>query len=236
MSDRFYIELAQVTSEDDLETFHQRALQAIHDNSEPHDDPITKSRYRSGIGLSYPLYGQLSQYVKPEQYNDHAFRLNFAIKHPGLYLGCVIHCVSSSEYQLEKFMSSLSFQNLIHFGAVSSDVQLEPEDSQETMFTRDRRVERRSARYKTKSTKSFDHSLPIHENQQTALTEALPRCVHINSKCRRMPAHIRQNPVDQPSSNRTAWFSIYGLSRNGSSVPLISSERTYCFSKTERRS
>ena len=156
MSERYFIELFQPESPDELLSFHEGIIQMLHDQSEPFEDILTGAHYRSWVGLSYPVFGQLEQYVKHEISTDSTYRLNFAKDHPGLYLGSVVHCVSSKLNSLEAILQSAGMSKLDEDSCSISDVQEVPSNCLEAVCRRDRGPERRSARHRAKSTKIFN--------------------------------------------------------------------------------
>lgn len=218
MSERYFIELLQPESSDELQSFHQQILQTIHDQTEPFEDPLTGAHYRSWIGLSFPMFGQLEQYVKPEVI-DAEFRLNFAKQYPGLYIGSVVHCISSIVSRLDRILVSDGFKTLVENGCVISEIQPVPHDCPESVFKRNRRPEKRSERYKSKTPRKFvvgTKSLPY---DPPAIMEPLPAISNISSNGKRKPIYIEQCTSPSGDGNK-GWFTMYGLSRWDSSVPL----------------
>ncbi|MCW7556381.1 type I-F CRISPR-associated endoribonuclease Cas6/Csy4 [Endozoicomonas gorgoniicola] len=232
MNKRYFIELFQPESPDELRSFHEQILKAIHDQSEPFEDPLTGAHYRSWIGLSFSLFGQLQQYVEPGVI-DETLRLYFAKKHPGLYIGCVVHCVSAIVSTLERIICSDGFRNLTENGCVISDIQPVPDGCPEAVCRRDRRLDKMSEHYKSKTLRRFivgSQSLPY---DPPAITEPLPAICNISSNGKRKPVYIEQS-LSPSSDAGKGWFTMYGLSRRGSSVPLIPVQNTLFFEQQEK--
>ena len=230
MSKRYFIELFQPESPDELQSFHEQILKIIHDQSEPFEDPLTGAHYRSWVGLSFPVFGQLEQYVRPDVI-DESFRLSFAKEHSGLYIGSVVHCVSANERSLERILLSDGFRGLTGNGCVISDIHPVPDDCSETVFRRDRRLEKMSERYKSKTPRKFVLDSQTVPYDPPAISEPLPAICNISSNGKRKPVHIQQ--CLSPSGYAgTGWFTMYGLSRRGSTVPLISTQNTLFLGST----
>ena len=223
LNSRFYLELYQPESVDELKTFHEMIFKTLHDFSEPCTDGLSKAKYRSWIGVSYPLFGKLGQYASPVP-DDANYALNFAIKHPGLFLGKVVHLVSAQRCYLERLLESDLLSWLDGIQAVHSDILLVPENCIEVIFIRDRRPERRTVRYRMKNTKLSRTDLGKMPHQPTTLTEPLPRVTAIGADERRKPIHVgkvdKVNRID-------GYFSMYGLSKQKASVPLLLPQNTF---------
>ena len=227
MSERYFIELFQPESPDELLSFHEQVIQMFHDQSEPFEDILTGAHYRSWVGLSYPVFGQLEQYVNHEISTDSTFRLNFVKDHPGLYLGGVVHCVSSKLNSLEAILQSASMSKLDEDSCSISDIQEVPSNCLEAVYRRDRRPEKRSTRHRSKSTKIFNIGSKQLPYNPPPITEPLPRVTNISKKGKRKPVHIG---LRSSGGIKEGWFTMYGLSRQTSTVPLIPVQNTLFYS------
>ncbi|MET4695293.1 type I-F CRISPR-associated endoribonuclease Cas6/Csy4 [Endozoicomonas lisbonensis] len=224
MAPRFFIELLQPESHDEFQTFHQTIIQALHDQSERFDDPFSDAKYRSWIGLSYPIYGQLELYERAEYAQDPHYRLHYAIKHPGKFLGNVVHCISSEPWRLEALISTTLPRSLSDDSCSVSEILSVPDDCEEVINKRDRRPERRSEKNKTKpSNRTFNIGSQKFSHNPSPLTEPVPRICNFSTSGKRKPLHI----CSRSSERRIdGWYSMYGLSRGGSTVPLVPVQNT----------
>ncbi|USE35236.1 type I-F CRISPR-associated endoribonuclease Cas6/Csy4 [Endozoicomonas sp. SCSIO W0465] len=223
MKKSYYFELFQPESLDELETFHQDTFRLIHNHSEPYNDPISNARYRSWVGLSYPKFGRIDQYYPQEFCSDHSLILYVAIKHPSLFVGDVVHCVSTKYECLEMLLKSEEVKEMVENGVAIGTISEVPTDCQKTRNNRDRRPERRSKRYIMKKNKrrqgKFNLGKESVQYSPTPIMEPLPRFANLsNSNKDQRPIHINQIVTD---SSQGGWYSVYGLSKHGSTVPKI---------------
>ncbi|MTI11874.1 type I-F CRISPR-associated endoribonuclease Cas6/Csy4 [Sansalvadorimonas verongulae] len=216
---RYYFEISHPDSPDENKSFHESVFKAIHDQAEPYDDPLTAARYRSWVGLSYPLFGDLDRYIMDEELlTDSTFRLNFAIQHPGLYVGNVVHCVASQQEPLKQLMSSEDIRTLQATGVVVSTITPVPAGVTERIYKRDRRPERRSWKCILRKTKNYNLNSTDSPYVPKPITEPLPRFANMSSNNKRKPIHLKCVEADKPHDS---WYSMYGLSTKGSTVPRI---------------
>lgn len=223
LNERYFFELYLSESPDELKSFHQQILQMIHNHSEPYEDYLTNAHYRSWVGLSYPKFGLLNQYVAESHSLNPEYRLHFAISHPALFIGDTVHFISVSPTSLKTVYASREVQALCRDGCEKSDIYPAPLNCAERIFKRDRRPERRSEKKNLKRTRLFNISATEKTFEPEAITEPLPRIRSVSSKNKSKPIHIRQMDANSPVEG---WFSIYGLSTHGTTVPLIPTENT----------
>lgn len=232
MAPRYFIELYQPKSHDEFQTFHKTIIQALHDQSERFDDPFSEAKYRSWIGLSYPIYGRLEFYVKANFAQDARYRLHYAIKHSGIFLGNVVHCISYEQERLKALIDSSLFGSLSDDNCSISEVLSVPDDCEEAINKRDRRPERRSEKNKTKQSKrTFNIGSQKFSHNPSPLTEPLPGVRNISTNGKRKPIHINSRVCEKRVDG---WYSNYGLSRRGSTVPLLPVQNTHFFESLNR--
>ncbi len=235
MKKSYYFELFQPDSLDELQTFHQDTFRLIHNHSEPYNDTISNARYRSWVGLSYPKFARIDQYYPQEFCSDHSLILYVAIKHPGLFVGDVVHCVSTKYECLEMLLKSEEIKEMAENGVTTGAISEVPTGCQHNQNNRDRRPERRSKRYIMKKSKrrqrKFNLGKESVQYNPTPITDPLPRFANISTNQDRKPIHINQVLSD---SIQDGWYSMYGLSTHGSTVPQIPVEINL-FSEDKKR-
>ena len=225
----YYFELYQPESHDELQSFHEGILSLIHDHSEPYDDPLSQASYRSWVGLSYPKFGRLDQYFALEECNDPEMMLDFAIKHPGRFVGDTVHCVSIKRECLTAILDSGAVKEMAEAGLIISNLLDVPAQCQPTIFKRDRRPESRSDRYRMKQHQKRAGKFNLGKKDgknvfaRKPIAEPLPRFASFSKNKHRKPIHISKREASSP---KNGWFSIYGLSSHGTTVPIIPIEIT----------
>lgn len=228
---QYYIELYQPTSQDELKSFHTNIILAIHDQSHKTQTkhPLSYSapdpKYESFIGLSYPLFGNIHQYIDTSKVTmDLDYEIYFADKHPGLYIGSVVHCVSTNKESLERLWHCNTFTELRSIDCHISDLHEVNNIIQTAVFKRDRRADRRTQKYQLKSTKPYSRAAnKIYI--RPSIREPAPwikRGSHSIYIKKENPAE--NNYITSEKCNH--FYSIFGFSQYGSLVPILPVKNT----------
>ncbi len=220
--DRYFFQISAQKLKIELIECHTLVVKAIHDQSEP-DPRLERSHgYRSIVGLSPPKFGQLTDYITEKYLSDYELRLRFAKKHPAEYIGDVLHCVSTDRGALASLCLNNNIQQLQEVGVELSDIILVPETCSEIRLARDRRPDKRTPKNQLEKQKYFNLGGTYQCLKIEPVNEPLPALNVISSgRHNTKNRHGVNLRMESDCIPKGGWFSVYGLSTQGSTVPLI---------------